>query len=256
MQNTLYKKISDVFKKLEAKSKKQKAFSSGFTFMELIFVISIFGIMAGIVLFGFRTFGDKAALDNLAQDIALEIVGAQKAAISGVSTTALPGFVPGTVPSYGVYFSDNSTDTVNPLNKQFTYFADNPPQNKLYDTSVLPCGTSGLECISTTAITTGEYISNICYDTASSSVPNCVDSGSAHITFIRPFPDATMKVCDTSTGSCTGLGLGAIRTYIEISSGADTTQKRTIVVNSLGEVRVANGGAHDVYCAAGGLSGC
>jgi hypothetical protein len=211
--------------------------------------------MGSIVLFGFRDFGSKTQLDNLAQDVALRIVEAQKAAISGRSTATLFGIDTAHAPSYGVYFSDNAIDTGG-LNRQFTYFADNDHSKTYSDVTPCPASpTPGHECISVTSITTGEYVSNICYY-STSTVYNCVEGGSAHITFTRPFPDATMNVCnDTGITSCTALGASVPETFIELTSGADPTQQKTIIVTSLGEVRVYNGGAHDA-CLAGGLAGC
>ena len=250
MRNTIQK--IKVFLKLQADS---RADARGFTFIELIFVISIFGIMSSIVLFGFHNFGLKTQLDNLAQDVALRIVEAQKAAISGRSTATLFGIDAAHAPSYGVYFSNDATDPTAPLNTQFTYFADNDHSKTYSDTTPCPATpTPGHECISVTTITTGEYVSKVCYDSAT-TVHFCPDAGSAHITFTRPFPDATMNVCNTPTGSCSGGGLNAVKAYIELTSGVDPTLQKTIIVTSLGEVRVYDGGEHDV-CVASGLAGC
>jgi prepilin-type N-terminal cleavage/methylation domain-containing protein len=239
--------VRTFFKKAKPSNEK------GFTILELTFVILIFAIMASIVLFDFRDFGTKASLDNLTQDIALRVVQAQKAALSGLLN---PNFFGTVAPTYGVYFeSGTATDTGN---HEFTYFTDidavGAAGYRLYNAPPGGCPatpTVGNECVSVTSITTGEYVSNICYLSASTGTVNCNTPGSAHITFTRPFPDATMKVCNTA-GACPTSAADAQITYIEVTSGIDPTLKKTIVVTNLGEVRVYNGSA----CAASGGTSC
>jgi prepilin-type N-terminal cleavage/methylation domain-containing protein len=82
----------------------------GFTLLEVAFVITIFAVMASVVLFRFKDFGAKTAFDNLSQDIALRIVQAQKSAISGALN---PNFVgTGNPPAYGVYFKAGTGDAI------------------------------------------------------------------------------------------------------------------------------------------------
>ncbi len=230
----------------------------GFTLLELSFVITIFAIMASIVLFKFQNFGTKTSFENLSQDIALRIVQAQKAAISGLLNPNFAGTV--NPPAYGMYFKTSSgTPATDPATHVFTYFTDIPlpgtaAGNKLYDAvgalPSVPDGTcpitptAGLECISTTSVTSGEYVNQICYTSSSGDSAFTCDStsgDSANITFIRPFPDATMMMCNTDSSSCRP----AQQTYIELRSAVDSTLVSTIVVNSLGEVRVYNGAACD-----------
>lgn len=210
----------------------------GFTLLEVAFVITIFAIMASIVLFRFKDFGTRTALDNLAQDVALRIVGAQKTAISGTLAPGVTGTDESSRPSYGVYFvSGAAGDTVS---HQFTYFTDSAPHDGLFeDLHTCPAAlTVGNECISVTTITTGEYVSNICYTTGGSGAFPCVPTGSVHISFTRPFPDATMNICATA-GACSPIR--ADRVYIEVASGIDPTQRKTIIATSLGQVRVFKG---------------
>jgi prepilin-type N-terminal cleavage/methylation domain-containing protein len=44
---------------------------SGFTLIEMITVIAIFAVMAGVVLFSGSKFNDTVTLENLTQDVAL-----------------------------------------------------------------------------------------------------------------------------------------------------------------------------------------
>ena len=98
--------------------------NKGMTYVELIVVLSIFSVMTSIVLFNYKGFEDKVNIKVLANDIALKIVEAQKASVSG-KLPASP--TPGWKPSYGVYFDSSpdidTTDNV-AFNKKFIYFAN------------------------------------------------------------------------------------------------------------------------------------
>ncbi len=223
----------------------------GFTLLEVSFVITIFAIMASIVLFRFKDFGAKTAFENLSQDIALRIVEAQKAGISGKLN---PNFVSASAaPAYGVYFKTGSgSATTDPATHEFVYFTDipvggtiPPVGDKIYNVPAGGCPSApavGNECMSTTAITSGEYVSGVCYKAFDGTTPCDSASGtSANITFIRPFPDATIMMC-MSSGTCTP----ALTVYIELLSALDPSLASTIVVKSLGEVRVFPGRACEV----------
>jgi Tfp pilus assembly protein FimT len=211
---------------------------SGLTFLELIFVISIFGIMASIVLFRFDSFAKRVTLNNLAQDIALRIVEAQKSAISGILNQS--AVTAGVKPTYGVYFESSpvpNTAVSGPQNTQFVYFID-LNGNKQYDAPVSGCPV-GSECLSITAIATGEYISDICYTSINQSCTSSAgSSGATHISFTRPFPDASITIKDGGTIFPPSV---TSNVFIELSSVADTTLHKTIAVTSLGQIRVYDG---------------
>ena len=95
----------------------------GMTYVELIVVLSIFAVMSSIVLFNHGKFQAKVDIKNLANDIALKIVQAQKDAMSGKIPVQTIG--DSWRPSYGVYF-----DLSYP--KSFIYFADSN-NNNYYD---------------------------------------------------------------------------------------------------------------------------
>ena len=62
-------------------------YNRGMTYVELIVVLSIFSIMTSVVLFNYGAFQAKVDIKNLASDIALKIVEAQKSALSGKLST-------------------------------------------------------------------------------------------------------------------------------------------------------------------------
>lgn len=154
----------------------------GMSYVELIVVLSIFAIMSSIAIYNYGDFQANVDIRNLASDIALQIVTAQKSALNGASPSS--GFFCGTCkPSYGVFF-----DTTQPA--QLIYFADlDNDRNR---------GTLEGEPI---IITKGNHILNI--DKCSSDL--CV-SGSSPIltlavTFKRPDSSAIFNVTPPLAGS-------------------------------------------------------
>ncbi len=181
--------------------------------MELIVVISIFGIMATVALFNFSDFSTNASLNNLAQDIALTIKQAQSASIAGkaVKNQNSPTFVP----SYGVYFSVDNPNS-------FIYFfnvTDGPSQG--YD------GLASGEKLREISITTGDQISDLCVTDSASGIKNCGFS-KLSVAFSRPFPDALIT---------TNSGISSVdNAYIELVSAKG--RHIQIRVTSLGSISV------------------
>ena len=223
----------------------------GFTILELIFVIIIFAILTSISIFNFGTFSARISFDNLTQDIALRIVQAQKDAMMGAVNS---NFISRDVkPAYGAYFTSSTSTTIQVGNQQFIYFTDTPnfgysSSSLLGDKVYIPnisnslCGTSDSECISATTITTGEYVSNICY--VNSGTLYCT-SPDLSIVFVRPYPDATLSV-RASLGSTTYTQVPAA--CIEIASPYAGTAKKTIRINSFGQISTFDTPASSTTC--------
>lgn len=215
----------------------------GFTIIELTFVFILMAIISSVMFFNFSKFSTNTRFDNLAYDIGLHIIQAQKDSISGVVNVNFTSR--NMKPSYGVFFSSSGTPGAN--NTKFTYFTDIPgvgtgstatTGNKIYDdpgTGV--CSNppvSGNECISITGIATGEYVDNIYYK--SGGVVYHSDSSSADISivFTRPFPDASIVV-HNPVGSTQVVAQSAC---IELATPSDPSSRRTISVSSLGQISV------------------
>lgn len=116
---------------------RSRSASNGMTYIELIVVLSIFAVMSGVAIFNYDDFQAKVDVKNLASDIGLKILGAQRASLSGLVP---PGAeIPQTWrPSYGAYFN------ITQDNKSFVYFSD-INNNKFCDG--LDCGDEQLEKI-------------------------------------------------------------------------------------------------------------
>jgi len=94
------------------------------TYVELIVVLSIFAVMSSIVMFNYSGFQAKIDIKNLASDIALKVVQAQKSSLSGFLPPATEQYSRSNVdtwkPSYGVYFDITSDSN----KRSFVYFVD------------------------------------------------------------------------------------------------------------------------------------
>ncbi len=185
--------MTNFFKKQKAKSKKLNA---GMTYIELIVSLGIFAVMSGVVLFNYNDFGKYTKLKNLTQDIALQIVTAQKMALSGKLPSSTQTQVDSEwKPAYGAYFS-----LVDPISDpfQFTTFID-ADNSKDYAT-YLTChpGTSDSECTDVIGITTGK-ITGLCVFQTGSADNKCDSTSdsanskpSLSITFTRPDSSAVI----------------------------------------------------------------
>ena len=186
----------------------------GMTYVELIVVLSIFAVMSSIVLFNHGKFQAKVDIKNLANDIALKIVQAQKDAMSGkIQTTRFE-----IAPAYGVYF--NPTE-----NKSFIYFADFSNDHIFND------GSCYGECLDNIEITKGK-ISKI--EECSTSTEDCLSPVSTpnplSITFTRPNSGAVFY---DSGGELTGFD------YIQITvSSSDGSFNGYIRVYPSGRIQV------------------
>jgi len=210
---------------LKAKSCK---LNRGMTYVELIVVLSIFGTMSSVVLFNYREFQTKVDIKNLASDVALKIVEAQKASVSG----KLPPQVPprdtnsNWKPSYGIYFrSDADLDSSDNIyfNKKFIYFVDLNNDNG-YEAE--------LEKLDTITITKGNYVESVggCTDTPCSTF---VPITSLAVIFKRPDSGVTFK---DSSGATLANDFDYIK--ITIASEQSPTIKSNIKVYPSGRIQV------------------
>ena len=233
-----------------ARTNKKPSTNRGFTIIEMIVVISIFAIMAGLVLFRYRDYESELNLEATAQDIALAIQQAQNYAVSGryPTLTLLQQQTPNLIPtdwrpSYGVYF-----DAAYP--KQFAFFFDalsvqpgdtgylslgTAGRGYLTDPSpfgIGSCASAGMECINTTTITNDVSISMICTGDASNCIPANASTNMS-IVFTRPFPNAsTVVAMPGGTGN-------VINNDVRIRLTSDNTGKiRDVVITPLGQIRV------------------
>lgn len=165
----------------------------GVTFIELIVVIGIFGIIAGIILFKYGDFTQNINLQNLTHTIALQVKKAQIAGSSGKfdqSFTGNPSISPSIYkPTYGIYFEQGTGSTP----ASFTYFVDKPGVGPTYLNDFY--FDAGTEVLDTIAFQNGFTIAAICYNNPGGgiSAPGCGYSSVA-LTFTRPDLSASFSI--------------------------------------------------------------
>jgi len=201
---------------------KIRKYNAGMTYIELIVVLSIFAVMTSIVLFNYGDFQAKVDIKNLASDVALQIVQAQKDSSSGKLPTQLPTVSPWR-PAYGLYF-DTTTDT---NKKSFIYFTDLNNNNWYDDLSCSLPPTSG-ECLDKINITKNNFISRV--DSYLGSVPTQITNPIA-ITFKRPNSGAIFSYSD-------GISLTGFD-YVQITiSSQDGKSTALIKIYPSGRIQV------------------
>ncbi len=189
--------------------------NAGYTFIELIVVISIFGIMASVAVLNFSDYTTQTTLQNTAEDIALTIKQAQSASIAG-KTLGQQG--PDFTPSYGIYLSDNAAKS-----DRFVYF-----YNSLVGTSPGYESTNG-EKIREISITTSDRIEKLCITDANND-EDCGGITNMSIAFRRPFPDAIITT--NATGGT--VPNGAV-IYIISTKG----KHLKVTISALGSIAVS-----------------
>lgn len=151
----------------------------GMTYVELIVVLSIAGLLAGVSLFNYKGFQERVDMTNLANDIASKIVEAQKSSISGkLPVVSQPS---NWKPSYGISFKTISAST----NRNFYLFTDYMNlgvQDKKVSSSDINSCPSG-ECTQVITINNNYYIESIkSYTGTTGTILNTP----LHISFTRP----------------------------------------------------------------------
>jgi prepilin-type N-terminal cleavage/methylation domain-containing protein len=162
----------------------------GMTYVELIVVLGIFATMASIAIFNYGDLQDKIEIRNLASDIALKFMEAQKSAIAGkLHSSASAGWKP----SYGVYMAEKRSG--GPDGKTFYYFADLDGL-KDYDPNTVCTSPSANECVERIQIGKNSFINSI-----SISGDGCdADEATLTVTFTRP--DLTPTLLSESSDGC------------------------------------------------------
>lgn len=153
-------------------------FNQGFTLIEMIVVIAIFGIVTTIILANLPVFRDRSSLDLVAQEVAINIRGAQ---VFGGSGRILDGT--SSRPTYGIHFSSSDPST-------FLLY-NNISGGKDYDE-----GNNGDPIVYTYALSQGFIIKELCADTCSADHLTSLD-----LAFTRPRLEPEIFADNSALGS-------------------------------------------------------
>ncbi|HEY4502989.1 MAG TPA: type II secretion system protein [Candidatus Paceibacterota bacterium] len=190
----------------------------GMTYVELIVVLSIFSVMSAVVMYNYGAFQGKVDIKNLANDLALKMVQAQRDASYGKfpSLAQQGSIAPTWKPAYGIYF-DLPVD-----NKSFYYFSD-LNNDKLYQ------GTNCTgECVEKISITKNNIISllRVVYQDGSSSTPTKMT-----VSFTRPNLNSEVVV-DAGTTPLANVS------YVEISTTSPKGNIAKILIYASGRIQI------------------
>ncbi len=202
--------------KLQATSYKLNA---GMTYVELIVVLSIFSVLSSVAIYNYGSFQSRVDIKNVASDIALKIVEAQKSAINGVLPLS-GGYNTDTwKPSYGIHF-----DVSSKLGAfGFLYFADFNNNNNFDDSNCTG------ECLEYITITKGNYINKIESFTNSISTPI---ADTLTVTFKRPNSSAVFIY----EGSKPLIGID----YVQITINSPSEAVALIKIYPSGRIQVGS----------------
>lgn len=200
----------------------KKSFDRGVTFIELIVVIAIFGIIAGIILFNYAGFDSNIKLQNIMNDIATTVKSAQISGSSGKFDTRMAGAIPAYRPTYGIYFQNDASGG------SFTYFVDAPNSGLINDNAF---NSTFSEDIKIVAFQNGFKINKICYDVKTPSIngSSCDTSTTAQATATFTRPDLFAYLPD---------GLGGKYNDINITVEAPNGMMKTLVIYASGAMSI------------------
>jgi prepilin-type N-terminal cleavage/methylation domain-containing protein len=201
--------------------------TDGFTFVELIVVLGIFSAIAGIILFNYRDFSSTISLRNLAQDIALQVSGAQRKAVAGtrqpLNVLTNPCLnTSGWIPSYGSYFNTEDEDLDGVSGNSFRSFVDANCDNWISDTNGNESSDDDL-----VTITGGDVISQICLNEDTNSTCS-LEASELSVVFRRPNVGAIMS--DNSNGPT--VPISDARIIIESGDG----KQKSIIIRASGQI--------------------
>lgn len=192
----------------------------GFSMIELIIVVAIFGMISGLVLANHSRFNSSVLLGNFAYNIGLSIRDAQ---VYSLSVKEFVSANPSTFQTgYGVRFANTTA---------YTFFAD-LNKNQRYGTTPTPADA----IIKTYAVGQGFTIDHYC-GIRSNGTRDCSDASgtnlitSLDIVFLRPDPDAIIS---------SNIYVPPTNSYssAEIIVKSGNGDSRTITVQSTGQIAV------------------
>jgi prepilin-type N-terminal cleavage/methylation domain-containing protein len=183
----------------------------GFTLIEMVVVIGIFGVVSAIVLFNYNQFRSNTILTNMAYEVALSVREAQ---IYGVSVRGSAGNSPSFSKPYGIYIPNGETN-------QYLLFADDG-DNAYSGTT---CETPGTD----TCVTPYALLGNNKFEEVQVEINNqCeIPAGGLNIIFKRPNPEPFINGDSRIS-----------RAQIKLSS-PDGTSRYVLVANN-GQISVSN----------------
>lgn len=215
--------------------KKIKAFS----LVELIVIISIFSIIAGVAMFNFQGFRSRVALEQLAYDVGLSLQQLQQRTASGVSgSSAISNATPPVGFYQGIQFTwTGGTPGPGSFSNEFIMFRD----DKITDDKTYNIANDTL--IDRVKIQYNEYIEKIETDsdaTFLSTSSNYVNITNKDISVMFKRPWLESYFFDLSSGSGVLMNNNQVQ-YMRITLASGTGSniiRKYIIISSAGQINV------------------
>ena len=201
---------------------------AGFTLIEMVVVLAIFGIITAILVPNIPQLRDKTSVDLVAQSVALHIRGAQ---VYGIGTRVDSGVSGGVNFRSGIHFAADRP------NSSFLLFASNTSDP--YTGTAGNCEISD-GCIESYSLRKVEIV-DICYyddsddDSGSSTCQPIGDSEAVDVTYLRPSSEASF--CIHSGGSCQS---NVSRISVTLQSSVRVEEEKVITIWKNGQISVEN----------------
>jgi prepilin-type N-terminal cleavage/methylation domain-containing protein len=204
--------------------------NKGFTIIEMLIVIGIFGVLTAVVVFQYGNFNSQTILTNMAYEVALATRQAQVYALGVRGQIDADNFDN----RYGVYFNLIADEG----DEKFIFFIDQETADSICDGDGETPGEDcflcelGSECLESYQFLRDIRLDSICLSALNDPVDedgNCdgelVDS--ATVTFERPNPDAIIYSDETSND---------VSAAIFVKNQFDN--KRAVVIKNTGQISV------------------
>jgi len=214
----MIKLIKDYFSKFHSKDSCKKN-QSGFTLLELIVVIAIFGVLTTIVIFNYSDFESNIVTTNMAYEVALSVRQAQVfgLGVRGIEDNTNLGRDFNN--SYGLYFNIQSG-----ASSEYTFYADTSTAGSnagKYD--------SGDKTLVQNVLGRGIKISAINYGDTEGQ---CTSANHMSVSFRRPNPDALI-VKDNANQAA-----GFVQLTLLSPKGNNPDFQKYVVIRSSGQISV------------------
>lgn len=210
---------------MNKKEKRPISQQAGMTYLEVIVVLGIFSVLSSVALFNYNKFQAKVDIKNLANDIALKLVEAQRNSVSGKYGS---GVIPNWKPSYGVYFNTGTST-------QFVYFADKNNSGgceaSIPNCPPPPYGPIGSEVLDVINITKGNTVSGLqVFGAGGSSCASPLAVTSLSALFKRP--SSTPTITSTPSSQCTTIS------YVSINITSPQGNSASIKLYPSGRIQI------------------
>ncbi len=201
---------------------------SGFTVLELLVTLSIIAVLLTVIIFNQAKYTEAAALSNLADDLGLSFSQAQA---YGIGVREFSAGSANFSSAYGLTLSLLSSGS----NSAALFFADRGSGtgggDRIYNGDWSCPISSTSECLEKKRFTRGNYLFTLCV-VPLSGADDCSVVRRADVVFVRPNPEAQIRLFDGNGSSYTPSNWKGVKFVLKSPSGLS----RTVTVYKSGQI--------------------